>query len=248
MGVGDHQLDAAQAALHQALDKARPERFGLRRSNAEADDLALPLGIDGDGDYRGDRDDAAAVANLQVGGVEPEIRPIARDRSVEERIDPLVDVLAQLGDLALRDAAEPHRLDQLVDTPGRDAADPGFLDRRDQRLLGGLARLQEWRKVRTLAQLGDAQAQRAEPGIEAALAIAVAIVEPVAGALVPAGTDQPFDIGFHQDLQHALRHGSQEVTIAALLQQLDKRHSLFGHRVLGGCWWSSQLHRNRPSR
>jgi|SRR6516162_10777704 len=26
------------------------------------------------------------------------------------------------------------------------------------------------------------------------------------------------------------------------LQQLDKRHSVLGHRVLGGCWWPLQIH------
>ena len=51
---------------------------------------------------------------------------------------------------------------------------------------------------------------------------------------MPAGADQPLDIGFHQDLQHRLRHGSQEIAVAALLQQLGQRHSLVGHRVLGG--------------
>jgi hypothetical protein len=65
---------------------------------------------------------------------------------------------------------------------------------------------------------------------------------------VPSGTDDAFDIGFHQDLQYRLRHGSQEIALATLLQQLDKRHSVVGHRVLGGCWWFSQLHRNAPSR
>ena len=53
---------------------------------------------------------------------------------------------------------------------------------------------------------------------------------------MPAGADQPLDIGFHQDLQHRLRHGSQKIGVAALLQQLDKRHSVLGHRVLGGYW------------
>src|SRR5882757_61511 len=43
-----------------------------------------------------DRDDAAAVADLEVGGIKPEIRPFALERPVEEGIDPLVDVLAQL--------------------------------------------------------------------------------------------------------------------------------------------------------
>jgi hypothetical protein len=65
---------------------------------------------------------------------------------------------------------------------------------------------------------------------------------------VSSGADQPLDIGFHQDLQHRLRYGSQEIGVAALLQQLDKRHSVVGHRVLGACWWLSQIHRNAPSR
>jgi hypothetical protein len=96
MGVGDRLpghdpgIDAAQAAVHQALDAARPKWRGLRP--AEADDLALPLGINGNGDYRRDRDDAAAVAQLQVGGVEPEVRPLAADRPVEKGIDPLGDI------------------------------------------------------------------------------------------------------------------------------------------------------------
>jgi hypothetical protein len=70
------------------------------------------------------------------------------------------------------------------------------------------------------AQLGDAQLERAKPRVEAALAIAIPVIEPIGAALVPAGADQSFDIGFHQDLQHRLRHGSQEIAVAALLQQL----------------------------
>jgi hypothetical protein len=65
-----------------------------------------------------------------------------------------------------------------------------------------------------------------------AIAVTVAVIEPVAAALVAAGADQAFDVGLHQDLQYRLGDGSQEIAIAALLQQLDKRHSLFGHRVL----------------
>ena len=134
----------------------------------------------------------------------------------------------------LRDAGKPHRLHQLLDPAGRDAADPGFLDHRDQRLLARPARLQERREVRALAQLRDAQLERSEPRVEAPVAIAVAVIEPIGRALVPPGADQALDIGFHQDLQHRLRHGSQEVALAALLQQLGQRHVLLGHRVLGG--------------
>jgi putative transposase len=44
------------------------------------------------------------------------------------------------------------------------------------------------------------------------------------------------------------RLGSLQLRIPKLLQQLDKRHSVIGHRVLGGCWWFSQFHLRRPSR
>ena len=190
MGIGDDQLDALEAALDQALEEGRPERLGLRGTDAEADDLAPAVGRHRHSDYCRHGDDAAALADLEVGGVEPEIGPLAVQRPVEEGVDPLVDVFAQLGDLALRDAGEAHRLHQLVNPPRRHAADPGFLDHRDERLLGGLARLQEGREVGTLAQFRDAQAERAQARVEAAVAIAVAIIEPVAGAFVPAGADQ----------------------------------------------------------
>src|SRR3954466_396590 len=69
--IRDHQLDTLQPTLDQALDEARPERLGLRRANAETNDLAPALGIDGDGDYCRDGDNTAAFAHFQVGGVEP---------------------------------------------------------------------------------------------------------------------------------------------------------------------------------
>ena len=64
---------------------------------------ASAIGVDCHGDYRRDRDDAAALALLQVGGVEPQIRPLTSERSVEEGMHPLVDLLAQLGNLRLAD-------------------------------------------------------------------------------------------------------------------------------------------------
>ena len=114
-----------------------------------------PSVVDRHRDYRGHRDDAAALAHLEVGGVEPEIGPLAIQRALEERVHPLVDVLAQLGtddfEMPLMpldspdDLADPHRhahgLHQLVDAARRDAGDPGLLDDGDQRLLDGLCDL-----------------------------------------------------------------------------------------------------------
>ena len=156
---------------------------------------------------------------------------------------------------------QPHRLHQLVDPPRRHAADPGLLDHRDQRLLRDLPRLQERREVAPLPQLRDAQLQRAQPRVEHAVAVAVAPGRALAAALVPPGADQPLDVGFHQHLQHRLRHGSQKIAVAGLLQQLGQRQSLLGHRVLSRSWLKSRnstladwpddhprLHRNATSR
>ena len=55
---------------------------GLRWADMQTDDLASAIGVYGYSDYRGDRDDAAALALLQVGGVEQQIRPLAGERPV----------------------------------------------------------------------------------------------------------------------------------------------------------------------
>ena len=122
------------------------------------------------------------LAHLHVGRVDPDVGPVALDRPVEEGLHPLVDLLAQPADLALGDAAHAHGLDQVVDRAGRDALDVGLLDDRGQRLLGHPARLEEAREVAALAQLGDAQLDRAGPGLPVPVAIAVALGQPVGGS------------------------------------------------------------------
>jgi hypothetical protein len=153
MGIGDHQLDPSEAALHQALEEGRPECLRFGGTDPEADDLAAAVGVGGDGYYRGHRDDAAALAHLEVSGIEPEIGPVALERAVEEGADPLVDLLAELRDLALGDAGQAHRLHQVVHPPGGDAGDPCLLYDRHQRLLGRPTSLQERREVAALAEL-----------------------------------------------------------------------------------------------
>jgi hypothetical protein len=71
MSVGDHQLDAAQAASRQALQKRRPERLGFRGTDVQPDNLASAVGVGGHRDHRGNRDDAATLSLSQVSGVEP---------------------------------------------------------------------------------------------------------------------------------------------------------------------------------
>jgi hypothetical protein len=65
----------------------------------------------------------------------------------------------------------------------------------------------------------NAQLQHAETRVERAVAVAVAPGGALAATLVAAGANQPLDLGLHQQLQHRLRHGSQKVALASLLQQ-----------------------------
>ena len=99
--VGDDELHPAQAATRQRAQEVRPEGLGLRGPDRHPEDLALALGAHRDGDYHGDRNDPPGLARLHVGRVDPQIRPVALDRAIQERPDPLVDLGAQPRDLAL---------------------------------------------------------------------------------------------------------------------------------------------------
>lgn len=147
-------------------------------------------------------------------------RPIARQRALEEGVHPLVDVLAQLRHRRFRDAPVPNGLHQFIDLAGRDAVDPGLLDDGDQRLLHRLPRLQEAGEVGSAAHLRDFQVQRAQPGVERPVSVAIAPGLPGLAALVAPGPDQAIDIGLHDQLQHALGNRPQKIRSAALRGKL----------------------------
>ena len=50
VGVGDHQLDAAQAAPRELAQELGPEGLGLRRADIHAEHFAPPVAVDADGD------------------------------------------------------------------------------------------------------------------------------------------------------------------------------------------------------
>ena len=189
----------------------------------QAHDLALAVRVDRHGDYGGNAGDAPALALLEVGGIQPQVGPVANQRAIQEGVHPVVDVLAQLADCVLADPGQPHGLHQVVHPPGRDAADPGLLDDGHQGLLGRLAWLQERREVAALPQLGDAQLQAAQARVQRPVAVAVAVSRALAGALVPPGADQAVHIRLHQQLHYGLCNAAQEVAISGFGQQLGQR-------------------------
>ncbi len=90
--VGDDKLHALETATNHALEEGRPEGLGFGWADVEPDDLALAVGVGGDSDYRRERDDATALALLEVGGVQSQIRSLAAKRAVKESADRVVDV------------------------------------------------------------------------------------------------------------------------------------------------------------
>lgn len=82
---GDHQLDAAQAAPREATRKLGPECLGLGGADSHAEHFAPALAVDRDGDDHGDRDNAAVLTHLDVGGVEDEDENKSPDRVASGR-------------------------------------------------------------------------------------------------------------------------------------------------------------------
>lgn len=132
--------------------------------------------VHGHSDYYGDRDDPAALAELEIRRIDPEIRPFTLDRPGQEGVDPFVDLADRSADLAYGDATRPHGADQIIDRSCGNPLHIGLLDHRQQRLFRRLARLEEGWKVATLAQLRDRQSDRARPRAPASSAIAVASI------------------------------------------------------------------------
>ena len=84
MRVRDDQLDAPQAATGELAQEPRPEGLGLGWSDVHAEHLAAPVAVDPDRHDHRHRHDPALAPRLHVGGVDPQIRPIAFDGSLQE--------------------------------------------------------------------------------------------------------------------------------------------------------------------
>jgi hypothetical protein len=230
MGVGDYQLHATQTAPGEAAQELHPERLGLAVANCHAEHLPPAVGVDADGDDHRDGDDVVVAPHLQIGGIEPDIGPLAFDLPPQECIHPLVDLAAQARHLALADAVHAERLHQVIDRAGGDALDVGFLDDRSQRLLGHPARFQEAGEVAAMAQLGNAQLDGAGAGAPVSVAVAVTLVGALGAAFAWCGAAQRLGLQRHQAFGGKADHLAQERRVGALLEQRAKGDLVIGHR------------------
>jgi hypothetical protein len=167
-------------------------------------------------------------------GVQPQIWVATLQRPLPEDPDLLVQATAQPRHLVLAQVAQAHLLHQPVDLAGGNPVDICLLDDRDQRLLSTPARLQEAGKVAALAQLGDGQLDRADPGVPVAGPIAIAVGDSLQAALTQLGADLCADLGLHQLLSHpghALQQHIGVLLAHELVGQLGSGHpGPLGHR------------------
>jgi hypothetical protein len=77
--VSDDEPDTAQTPVGKRAQEGLPEGLGLRGAGGDAQDLASPVGVDADNHYHGGRYDPAGLPDLQIRGVDPQIRPGALD-------------------------------------------------------------------------------------------------------------------------------------------------------------------------
>src|SRR6185437_3273355 len=196
-----------------------------------AEHFPSPVGVHGYGNYYGHRHDPAGLPHFQVRGIDPEVRPVALDRAVEEGVDSLVDLGAQPRDLALADPAHAHRLHQLIDRPGGDALHVGFLDDGGKGLLSGAPRLEKPREIAAFAQLRDLQIYRSGSRLPQPLPVAVAAVEPLGAPLGVPGRAQTLHVHVHHALGDVLDHLPQQIGVRALFHELGECDiGLGGHR------------------
>src|SRR5208283_3456208 len=146
--------------------------------DVDAEDLPVAVCVHAGGHNGRQADDASALAHLVEQGVQPDIGVGAGvEGTVAELGDLDVEVLGELGDLALRHAVNAHGAHEVVDASGGDAFDVGLADDRDEGLLGAPPRLEERGQVAAPAQLWDIQADGAGTGVPATLAVSVAAVD-----------------------------------------------------------------------
>src|SRR5215211_5867747 len=103
------------------------------------------------------------LAGLDVSGVDPDVGIGTFQRPASEALDLLIELLAQLRDPALTDAAHPQRLYQLIHLAGGDAVDVGFLDNCCQGSLGPPSRLEERGEVAAVSYPEAPSVPRSQP-------------------------------------------------------------------------------------
>lgn len=235
MGVAGDERDPREASGHQAAEEAEPRGAVLSGDHLQTEDLAVAVAVDAGRDQRGGLDDPPALADLEREGIglHEAVRPtIQRPRA--EGADALIQAPGELADLGLGHPADAKGCDQLVDPAGRDAEHVRLGDDLRERALAAPARLEQpVRKVRILAQLGDAQVDRPKASVPAPVAVPVALVDALRRPGAMRGAGEAVDVGGHDPIDDVVQEVAQQVRLGLLellANERDRLHRLPCHR------------------
>ncbi len=205
VGVRDHQPDATQAPFLEMGDELRPEGLGLAVADLEAQQLPATILVHphGDDDSAGAELLSLAQPPLEVGGIEIDVGVAAALQGpAQKRLHLLVDLLTDATHLRLGDAAlGAERRHQGIDLAGRDPTDVSLHDHRVQGLINPAAGFEDRGEEAARAQFRDLQCQIPHLGGQGARPVAVAVAEPLIGALVPIRTEEGSELQLNQLLQ-----------------------------------------------
>ncbi|CDK01732.1 hypothetical protein MIC448_820029 [Microbacterium sp. C448] len=202
-----------QPAVAQAAEELRPEIGGLRVTQRHPEDLPASLTGDAGRDDEGLGDDTAAVADIEVGGVQEQVRePSVIDPAREELLHGFVDLTADPRHRRPGDAGVvAQRPDQLIDLAGGHPVDPGLTDHRVERLVDPTTRVQQRREERPLPQLRNLQVDLPGRSGEGLRAGAVTPGRAFRGALMRARADLHGRFRVDQILQPGLQHPAEHI-------------------------------------
>jgi len=119
------------------------------------------------------------LAHLQEGRVQPDIGVGPLKLAAAEALYFGIQLLTQAADLALADAFQAQRLDQVIHAARTDTLDVGFPNRGHQRALRPLARLQQRGEEAAITYPGHLQLKAAHSCVPAPLPVAAYFGEDV---------------------------------------------------------------------
>ena len=235
MIVADDVGDAAQAALDQALEEGPPMHLGFTEGDAHAQDGALAVGSEAQGNEDGTVAELAVVADFFVTGVEHEIGT-GTQRSVAPLLKFGIEVFGAFTDLGGTDGRAAKFLDNGGDFAGGDALDVHFGHGEFEGLFGADAFFQgAGIKVGFAPDLRHAKGDGADAAGEGFGFVAVGVTFTGVGALVRLGLEDLMAFDAHGFVdENAQAFG--EAVVALFRQQLQNvvqefRIGVVGHLV-----------------
>jgi collagen type II alpha len=213
VGVGGDEGHAGQAAGGQVAEERQPPGAVFGGGDLQAEDLAVPVGIDPGRQQGVHVHDPAALADLQH-------QRVRRDEGVRagvqrpgpEVLHGRVEIRGHHRDLRLAQPGDAQRLDQLLHPPRRYPEQiAGRHDRRQRRLRPAAPLQQPIREVAARPELRDRHVQRPGAGIEVPVPVAVADIHPVRARHAVRGTADRVGLGRHQRVHERGQHRAQQI-------------------------------------